>query len=148
MFKKRNRNFRSRRQDSESDDDKKDEDCKIIEPPPPKKAEPKKKKPVAEKMVTSASVLSFQNDEGKFYGRILCCACIYFLIYICSWNRDVICFSEEDVTFKVKKSSHSKRVAKQLKKKVLQEKGIDIEPNEVEKPHTFSQPAPVWYLDQ
>ena len=78
----------------------------------------------------------------------------YFVVYVFIFKFTyvheirVICFSEEDVTFKVKKSSHSKRVAKQLKKKVLQEKGIDIEPNEVEKPHTFSQPAPVWFLDQ
>ena len=66
MFKKRSRNFRSRRKDSDSDDDKNAEetDCQIVEPPFAKKAEIKKKKQVKEKMVNSNSVLSFQNDEG------------------------------------------------------------------------------------
>ena len=44
-----------------------------------------------------------------------------------------VSFQDEDDTFKVKKSSHSKRVAKQLKKIVLQEKGIDTEVKNEEK---------------
>ena len=66
MFKKRSRNFRSRRKDSDSDDDKnaQDTDCQIVEQPSAKKVEIKKKKPVKEKMANSNSVLSFQNDEG------------------------------------------------------------------------------------
>ncbi|XP_064614574.1 PAX3- and PAX7-binding protein 1-like [Liolophura sinensis] len=107
MFKKPKRNFRRKVADSDSDQEKEDvsidntvDEASVKPAPPPSVPEKKtKEKKKRDKGDKSTKLLSFEDDEG------------------------------ETEVFKVKKSSHSKRIAKQLKKESQREKEEVTETN-------------------